>query len=138
MIAISLVKTRLEAETTYTVEYGRQREIVLQDLTTLPILYINYATVESKSPNAAVEASLYNLYGEDLVQFIDIEICTDIANLHTNFLAVNKALSGWIPIANEKDHIAFSFAQGGVIGEDNTRIRWLSRYRTGFPTLNIL
>lgn len=138
MINIELVKTRLEAETLYTVELGRHREIVLQELAELPILYINYATVESKSPNAAVEASAYNLNGEDLVQFIDVEICTEVENLHTDFLKVNKALAGWTPIEHELDHIAFSLAQGGVIGEDNTRIRWLSRYRTGFPTLNIL
>lgn len=138
MIDISLVKTRLETETNYLVEYGRAREEVLQDLINLPILYINYASVESKSPNAAVEASAYNLNGEDLVQFIDVEICTEIENLAVNFLIVNKALSGWTPIEHELDHIAFSLAQGGVIGTDNTRIRWLSRYRTGFPTLNIL
>jgi hypothetical protein len=137
MINIQVLIDRLKAETNYTVELARVREPELQETIALPIIYVGYASVDSKNPSAPQEFTMLNLHGEDLVQSFDIQIVCKGTALPTIWKAVYSALVGYNPVPNEAMHSSFTYSQGGVMGLANGNLWWVDRWRIGFPTVNV-
>lgn len=140
MMDISVILDRLQASTTYTVELVRAREPNLPELTSLPIIYVGYSTIDSKNPSAPIEYDLFNQYGEDLVQSFDIQIVCTASELSTIWKKVYTALIGYTPTFSQSSGASVSgltYAQGGVMGIVNDRLYWLDRWRIGFPTTNV-
>lgn len=137
MIDVNILISKLQAETTYTVELARVREPELQEITDLPIIYIGYATVDSKNPTSPIEHDLYNLHGEDLVQSFDIQIVCRAENLPTIWKNIYSKLIGYNPTPNENMHSGFTYSQGGVMGLANGNLWWIDRWKIGFPTVNV-
>lgn len=140
MIDIQVVVDRLKSQLSYTVELSRDTEINTQDLSTLPIIYVGYASLDTKNPNAAIALSYLDENGEDMVQTFDLKIVSTIADLSVVVRNVHKAINGFTPIPSDNTSFTscFSFAQGGVIGLSNGKIWWVSRYRIGMPTINVI
>ena len=140
MMDVSVLVARLQSQTQYTIELARAREPNLQELAELPIIYIGYASIDSKNPSAPVEYDLFNQYGEDLVQSFDIQIVCNAAELSSIWKKVYTALIGYTPTATLSSMASvsgFTYAQGGVMGMVNDRLWHLDRWRIGFPTTNV-
>jgi hypothetical protein len=137
MINVQVLIDRLKAETNYTVELARVREPELQETIALPIIYIGYASVDSKNPSAPQEYTMLNSHGEDLVQSFDIQIVCKGTALPAIWKAVYSALVGYNPVPNEAMHSGFTYSQGGVMGLANGNLWWVDRWRIGFPTVNV-
>ena len=137
MINIQVLIARLKAETNYKIELARVREPELQEILDLPILYVGYATIDSKNPSTPIEYNVFNTHGEDLVQSFDIQIVCKPADLETIWKTVYTKLIGWNPIGQEVHHSGFTYAQGGVMGLANGNLWWIDRWRIGFPTLEV-
>lgn len=137
MISIDTIKTRLEAQTNYTIAFARDREVDLQEQTELPIIYIGYATIDSKNPTSPVEHDFLNQYGEDLVQSFHIQTVCSVSQLPTVWKALHTALIGWNPTPGEQYHSGFTYASGGVMGLSNSKLWHIDVWRIGFPTVNV-
>lgn len=137
MITLDTLKTRLLSQTSYTVQFARDREVDLQEQTELPIIYIGYQSIDSKNPTSPVEHDFLNLHGEDLVQSFTIQIVCTSNDLPTIWKTTHTALIGWNPTPGEQYHSGFTYAQGGVMGLSNSKIWWIDVYRIGFPTVNV-
>ena len=137
MIDIQVLIDKLKAETTYTVELARVREPELQEISGLPVIYVGYATIDSKNPSAPIELTMFNTHGEDLVQSFDIQIVCKSADLPTIWKNIYTKLITWNPQPLERHHSGFTYSQGGVMGLANGNLWWLDRWRIGFPTLEV-
>jgi hypothetical protein len=137
MITLETIKTRLQAQTSYTIAFARDREVDLQEQTELPIVYLGYATIDSKNPTSPVEHDFLNQHGEDLVQSFHIQTVCAVTQLPTVWKALHTALIGWNPTPGEQYHSGFTYAQGGVMGLSNSKVWWLDVFRIGFPTVNV-
>lgn len=101
----------------------------------LPVIFVGYSTIDSKTPSAAVAYDFLHQHGENLIQSFDIHLVCNKEDLPTLFIDVHKALAGKVPVGQVQDSIGLTFAQGGLIGKNNEICYWLSRYRIDFPTL---
>ena len=137
MLDLSEIRDRIVTQTGYTVEYVRAKEPDLQEITTLPIIFIGYSSIDSKFPSSPVEMNLLSMHGEDLVQTIETQIVCEMKNLKPIWLSLQKALTGWNPIPNEEFRSGITFSQGGVIGIANGLLWWMDRWRIGFPTIHV-
>ena len=137
MINVQTIIDKLKADTTYTIELARVREPELQEAIALPIIYVGYASIDSKNPAAPQELTMLNLHGEDLVQSFDIQIVCKGTALPTIWKAVYSALIGYNPVPNEAMHSGFTYSQGGVMGLANGNLWWVDRWRIGFPIVNV-
>lgn len=137
MINVQTIIDKLKADTTYTIELARVREPELQEAITLPIIYVGYASIDSKNPSAPQELTMLNSHGEDLVQSFDIQIVCKGTALPTIWKAVYSALIGYNPVPNEAMHSGFTYSQGGVMGLANGNLWWVDRWRIGFPIVNV-
>lgn len=144
MISLKVIYDRLKSKTSYTIEYAKDKEPNIQELTALPIVTVGYAGLDSKSPNLPIEHDIYNLHGENLVQSFDIiSICdsTKPDTLAAMVRNIHGALVGYTPtvsIASLQGVSGLTYSQGGVIGLVNSKIIWLDRYKIGFPTIDVL
>lgn len=137
MINVQTIIDKLKTDTTYTIELARVREPELQEAITLPIIYVGYASIDSKNPSAPQELTMLNSHGEDLVQSFDIQIVCKGTALPTIWKAVYSALIGYNPVPNEAMHSGFTYSQGGVMGLANGNLWWVDRWRIGFPIVNV-
>jgi hypothetical protein len=137
MIDVQVLITKLKAETNYTVELARVREPELQEVVDLPIIYIGYASIDSKNPSAPIEHTLFNTHGENLVQSFDIQIVCKSSDLPTIWKTIYTKLITWNPEPLEQYHSGFTYSQGGVMGLANGNLWWLDRWKIGFPTLEV-
>lgn len=140
MLDINYVIDRLSTLTGYAVEPARAKEPNLQEPGELPIIYVGYASIESKDPNAPIEYDLFNQYGEDLVQTFDIQIVCSASTLPVIWKKVYTVLIGHTPtvtLSSTSSASGFTYAQGGVMGIVNTNLWWIDRWRIGFPTTNV-
>ena len=141
MIDVNIIITKLQADTAYTIEPAREKEPNLQDLSELPIIFVGYASIDSKNPNAPIEHDIYNTYGEDLVQSFDIFTVCTIAELPVIWKTIYKSLIGYTPtlsISGTAATSGFTYAQGGLIGLSNGKLWHIDRWRIGFPTVPTL
>ena len=137
MIDIQVLINKVALDTGYTVNLAKSREPNLQDFPILPIIFIGYAEITSKYPQSALEATLFNTHGEDLVQTFDIQIISDIEHFRTYWITIYKSLIGWNPIGSEQYHTGFTYKQGMVMGIDNARQWHLDRWAIGFATTQV-
>jgi hypothetical protein len=137
MITLDTLKTRLDT-TGYTVQFARDREVDLQELTDLPIIYIGYNNIDNKNPNQPIAYDTYDLNGENLVQNFTIQLVCQQAEFSTIWKAVYKKLIGWNPVVANSIHTSFTYVQGGVMGLSNSKFYWVDIWRIGFPTTSIL
>jgi hypothetical protein len=137
MITLETLKARLDT-TGYTVQFARDREVDLQELTDLPIIYIGYNNIDSKNPNQPIAYDTYDLNGENLVQNFTIQLVCQQAEFSTIWKAVYKKLIGWNPVVANSIHTSFTYVQGGVMGLSNSKFYWVDIWRIGFPTTSIL
>ena len=137
MIDQSTVIARLDAQLTYTIRPSREKQIVLSELTELPIIYVGYATIESKDPNFPTATGYFELHGEDLVQSFDIHICTTVANFRTVWINIFKALIGYNPNVPARNTAGLNYSQGGMMGLEDSKVWWMDRWRINFPTTNV-
>lgn len=102
----------------------------------LPIIYVGYASIDSRVPSGLQSYSFLDLHGEELTQSFDIHIVCNKEDLPQIFKDVHTALVGKIPVGvADSRATVLNFAQGGLIGKNNGIVHWLNRYRIGFPTL---
>lgn len=137
MISLDTIKTRLQAETSYTIAFARDREVDLQEQLELPIIYIGYANIDSKNPTSPIEHDLYNLHGEDLVQSFHIQIVSINTDFSTVWKTIYTKLVGWNPVVGEQYHSGFTYSQGGIMGLSNSKLWWIDVWKIGFPTLHV-
>lgn len=137
MISISTIKTRLESQLSYKVEFARDREVDLQEQSDLPIIYVGYQSLDSKNPTSPSEHDFLNQHGEDIVQTFAIQTVCTVAQLPTVWKAIHTALIGWNPTPGEEYHSGLTYAQGGVVGLSNSKLWHVDYYRIGFPTVNV-
>lgn len=135
MIDLSLIIEKLQNDTVYTIEVSRDKEPNIQEIEELPVIFVGYATIDSKNPNAPIETSYFNMHGEDLVQSFDLITVAEPANMSEIWRTCYKSLIGWNPVPEEKDRSGLTYAQGGIIGLSNGKIWWLDRWKVGFPTV---
>jgi len=140
MLDVQLVVNKIKAfpaTSLYTVEHSRIKEPALSELTSLPIIYVGYHTIDSKNPTVPIEHDLFNQHGEDLVQTFEVQIVCEVKNFSTIWKNVYKSLIGWHPDVVELQHTGMTYAQGGVMGLENSRLWHLDRWKIGFPTVNV-
>jgi hypothetical protein len=140
MITLDWVKGLLET-TGYSIEYTRDKEPNTQELLSLPVVYVGYASLDSTNPNAPIAYDLFNLHGEDLVQSFDVLTVCEVENLHTVWRKLYSSLIGKHPtlsLSSTASTSGLTYAQGGVIGLSNGKLWWLDRWKIGFPTTNVL
>lgn len=114
---------------------AKELEQNLQPTAALPMVFVGYATIRSKHPEAPIERPVFNTYGEDLVQSIDVVLMcpeTQLVQLWTNIYA---ALIGQNPNPAERMHTGFTYNQGGKVALTNGKMVWIDRWNIGFPTL---
>ena len=138
MIDESTIVTYLQTETTYTIELAGDILANWQDTADLPIVYVSYATIDSKQPNVPLESSIFNTNGEDLVQTFEINIVSVPGDFRAVWIAIYNALIGWNPIPDEVYHSGFTYAQGGKMGRSNNKLWHVDLWRIGFPTNHVL
>ena len=138
MIDESTVITRINAITGYTTVRAEDVLDNWQTSAELPIIYVGYATIDSKQPNIPLESSIFNTNGENLVQSFEVNIVTSNTNFRANWIALYNALIGWNPIPDEVYHSGFTYAQGGKMGRSNGKIWHVDIWRIGFPTNHVL
>jgi len=138
MIDESTVITRINAITGYTTVRAEDILDNWQTSAELPIIYVGYATIDSKQPNIPLESSIFNTNGENLVQSFEVNIVTSNTNFRANWIALYNALIGWNPIPDEVYHSGFTYAQGGKMGRSNGKIWHVDIWRIGFPTNHVL
>lgn len=136
MITLDILKTKL-LTTGYEVQFARDREVDLQEQVDLPIIYIGYASIDSKNPTSPVEHDFLNLHGEDLVQSFHIQIVCAANQLATIWKSLHSTLVGWNPTPGEQYHSGFTYSQGGMMGLSNSKLWWLDVWKIGFPTVNV-
>ena len=127
--------------TGYSIELSVSPEVNLQELAELPTIYLGYASIQAKNPNAAIAFDIYSTHGEDITQTFDIHIVTLVEDLPAVWQAVYTALVGKTPISivsSPASVSGFTYAQGGVLGLSNGRIWHLDKYVIGLPTDNVL
>lgn len=134
MIDIQTVIDYLTLNTPYRVEAAKDTLPNYQDIVDLPVVYVGYATIDSKNPKAPIEHSLFNTNGEDLVQGFEIHIVCQIANFSAIWVTLYKVLIGWNPEFTEKYHSGFTYAQGGKMGLSNSKFWHVDIWKIGFPT----
>lgn len=135
MMDVNVFINKLHVDTGYKVEHARIKEPDLTEFVDLPVIYVGYATIDSKNPTSPIEHSFFNLHGEDLVQGFDVQIVCDIDSLATIWKNCYTSLIGFNPIPGEEYRSGFTYSQGGMIGISNGRIWWLDRWKIGFPTV---
>lgn len=139
MIDLQVVIDRISSQTNYDVERARSIEPNLQDIATLPVVYVGYFSIDARSPSAPIAYDLYDLYGEDLVQTFDIQIVCTITDLPTIWKAVYSSLIGYTPTSTTSSLAStsgFTFAQGAT-QQSNGKVWDVSRWKIGFPTANV-
>lgn len=137
MITLDTVKTRL-ALTGYTVQFARDKEIDLQELTDLPIIFIGYNNIEDRRANEAIALDTYAVNGENLTQSFTLQIVCSQADFPVVWKNIYKKLIGWNPTTGEQYHTSFTYVQGGAVGLSNSKFYWMDIWRIGFPTNSIL
>ena len=140
MLKVQLVIDKIKAFpacATYSVQHSRIKEPQLAELTTLPIIFVAYHTVNSKNPSTPLAADLFNQHGEDLTQVFEIQIACETVNFDTIWKNVYKSLIGWHPDVLEMQHTGMTYIQGGVMGLENGRLWWLDRWGINFPLTNV-
>ena len=137
MIDQSIVITRLKDQLTYTIRPAREKQIVLSELSELPIIYVGYATIDSKDPTTPTATGYFEFHGEDLIQSFDIHICTTVTNFRTVWINTFKALVGYNPNTLAKNTSGLTYAQGGLMGLEDAKMWWMDRWRINFPTTNV-
>jgi len=100
----------------------------------LPVIYIGYATFDSKFPNQPIESTIFNKHGENIVQTFEIHIVCANADFKTIWVDIYEALIGQNPAPSEKQHTGFTYAQGGKMGRSNGKLWNVDLWRIGFPT----
>lgn len=134
MIAVETIITRLQSQTSYTIQVAKDILPNLQEATDLPIVYVGYGTIDSKEPNVPLESTIFNTNGENLVQSFELHIVCAVSDFRAVWINIYNALLGWNPIATEIYHSGFTFAQGGKMGLSNNKLWDVSIWRIGFPT----
>lgn len=137
MIDQSTLITRLDAQLSYTIRPAREKQIVLSELTELPIIYVGYATIDSMDANTPTATGYFLHHGEDLIQSFDIHICTTVANFRTVWINTYRALIGYNPNTLAKNTSGLSYSQGGLMGLEDSKMWWMDRWRINFPTTNV-
>ena len=138
MIAETTIVTRINDITGYTTRVAEDILANWQDISELPIVYVSYATIDSKQPNVPLESSIFNTNGEDLVQTFEINIVSIPSDFRAVWIAIYNALIGWNPIPEEVYHSGFTYAQGGKMGRSNNKLWHVDLWRIGFPTNHVL
>lgn len=139
MIPVSTVITRIETlGASYIVSEAQNREPVYENVSTTHRIYVGYAGISSKDPNAPIEKDLYNQHGEDLVQSFDIQINCLNSNFQSVWVAIYQKLVGWHPYTLPANVTGFTYAEGGPMGLVEGNIFWVDRWRIGFPTTNVV
>jgi len=131
---IGLILSRTQYSSSQVVRAKEKEDNILPS-NTLPMIYVGYATIESKQPNAPIEHNMFNTHGEDLVQSFDIVIACDEIDLPTVWMAVYKSLIGQNPSSPERQRSGMTYSQGGKVQISNGKIWHIDRWRIGFPTL---
>lgn len=121
----------------YPIFRSKIKQIVLEELENLPIIYAGIYSIDSKNPTIPIEHDLFNQHGEDLVQTFEIQIYCLEEQFEAIWKDIYKSIIGWHPDIQEFQHTGFTYAQGGVMGLENGRLFWLDRWRVGFPTVNV-
>lgn len=134
MIDIQVVLDYLALNTPYRVEFAKDTLPNFQDIVDLPVIFVGYATIDSKNPRAPIEHSLFNTNGEDLVQAFEIHIVCQTASFSTIWKNVYTKLIGWNPDYTEKYHSGFTYSQGGKMGLSNSKFWHVDIWKIGFPT----
>ena len=142
MIDLLTVIERIQDKTKYTTSYNiLQAQDILpntQEQSELPIIYVGYATVDSKNPNIPLEYTIFNTNGEDLVQSFEIQTICNILEFREIWITLYNSLIGWNPIEEEIYHSGFTYSQGGKMGFSNERLFWVDIWKIGFPTNKVL
>jgi hypothetical protein len=114
---------------------AKETEDNLMPSVELPMIYVGFATIESKNPNAPIEHNVFNTRGEDLVQSFDIVLACEETTLVANWIMLYKSLIGKNPNVAERLHTGLTYSQGGKMRISNGKIWHIDRWRLGFPTL---
>lgn len=140
MLSLQTFKKKLEEEpliSKYKIELSSIKQPTLQAQGEPPIIYVGYYAIDSKNPTIPIEHDLFNQHGEDLVQTFEIQIDCMIEDFEKVWKDIYKSIIGWTPDIQERQHTGFTYAQGGVMGLENSRLWWLDRWKVGFPTTNV-
>jgi len=119
----------------YSVSLTKGREIELTEETAPPRIFVGYGNIVSKNPTAPIEYDIYDMHGENLVQYFDIQIVCNREDLPTVWIAIYAAIIGKNPVLAETDRSGFTLAESGPMGFSNSSIWWVSRWIIGFPTV---
>ncbi len=140
MIDVQVIIDRIAAQTTYTVDFSRDIELNDQELTVLPMVYVGYATMDSRTPNAAIAYSYLEEHGENLIQSFDVKIVSTVENFSPVWINVYRALNTYMSdgLGATSFTTGLTYAQGGVLGLSNGKIWHVDRWRIGLPTVNTL
>lgn len=124
----------LIAVTGYPVEFSDTKESNLQELNTLPIVYIGYSTITAKNSSNPESFSAFEQFGENLIQRIETQICCEVQDLPVIWRTVYKSLQGKNNIPLEQQFSALTYQKGGMVGLENSRLRWLDIWGVQFPS----
>jgi hypothetical protein len=137
MISEEALITFLQAQPTtkdYIIEVAENVLENWQETDELPIIYVGYATLDSKFPNQPIESTIFNRHGENIVQTFELHIVCASADFRDTWVDLYNALIGENPEPSEKIHSGFTYAQGGKMGRSNGKIYHIDLWRIGFPT----
>ena len=138
MIQQEDIITHLDTQLTYTILPARERQIVLSDLSELPLIYVGYATIDSMDANTPTATGYFLHHGEDLIQSFDVHICCETSFFRTVWINVYRELIGYNPNEPAKNTAGLSYSQGGMMGLEDNKMWWMDRWRINFPTTNVL
>ena len=138
MLDISVLITKLE-ELGIPVEISRGKEVVLQNITDLPLIYVGYGTIHSgTSSQDLISCNEYEQIDQDSYQVFHIKIVSTSVDFASIWKQVNKLLAGWSPYVPDYEYSAFSHIEGGVMGEDNKKLWHLDLWKLSFPKISKL
>ena len=140
MIDVQVIIDRLQAETAYTIDFSRDIELNDQVISELPVVYVGYATMDSRNPNAAIAYSFLEEHGENLIQSFDVKIVSTVENFSPVWINVYRALNTYMSDRTGATSFTtgLTYAQGGILGLSNGKIWHVDRWRIGLPTTNPL
>ena len=128
---------KINSETSYIAQWAKAKEPIEISEQELPKIYVGYANIDSINPTNPKTYDEFELHGEDLTQYFDIQINCKIEDLPTIWQTVYDLFVGENPVPTEKNYSGLTYSQGGVMGLENKTIWWVDRWKISFPTLNV-
>ena len=138
MIDAQVLLDRLQSDantSSYTSALARSIQPNLQDIASLPYITVGYHSITSLHPKTPIDTPAYDLHGESLVQYFEVNFVSLVENVPAVWQSIYKALIGYNPFLPNDITSAFKYVQGGRQGEENSRVWHTDVWSIGFPTM---